>query len=102
MTLEMGGDGVRFAPNLLAGVGGNLASPDELLLDAQQRLTSLFQALYSGQPVDTADPRGKRLTRWYYIGMAKALDPETDREEAILSIPGDRKLRDGLRAQRGR
>ncbi len=55
MTLETGGDGVRFAPKPLAGVGGNVASPDELLLDGQQRLTSLFQALWSGRPVDTID-----------------------------------------------
>jgi hypothetical protein len=64
------------------------------LLDGQQRLTSLFQALSSGKPVDTTDARGKKLTRWYYVNMAKALDPEADREEAIVSIPEDRKLRD--------
>jgi len=96
MTLEVGGDGVRFAPKPLAGVGSKVTSPDELLLDGQQRLTSLFQALSSGQPVDTTDPRGKRLARWYYIDMAKALDTEADREDAIVSIPADRKIRDNF------
>jgi hypothetical protein len=94
MTLEVGGDGVRFAPKPLAGVVAMPVSPDELLLDGQQRLTSLFQALYSGLPVDTTDARGKRLTRRYYVDIAKALDPEVDREEAIVSVPEDRKLRD--------
>jgi hypothetical protein len=84
------------APKPLAGVAGQPANPDELLLDGQQRLTSLFQALYSGQPVDTSDARGKRLTRWYYIDMAKALDADSDREEAIVSVPAERKLRDNF------
>jgi hypothetical protein len=65
-------------------------------LDGQQRLTSLFQALSSGQPVDTTDARGKRLSRWYYIDMARALDPESDREEVIVSVPADRMLRDNF------
>lgn len=67
---------------------------DQLLLDGQQRLTSLYQALMSGRPVDTADPRGKRLRRWYYMDMAKVLDPDADREEAVVSVPEDRILRE--------
>jgi len=53
----------------------------------------LFQALYSGKPVETKDPRGKRLRRWYYLEMARCLDPEADREEAIVAVPEDRILR---------
>jgi hypothetical protein len=94
MTLEVGGEGVRFAPKPLAGVVAASTQPDELLLDGQQRLTSLYQALFSGQPVATTDARGKLLTRWYYVDMAKALDPESDREDAIISVPEDRKVRD--------
>ncbi len=96
MTLESGGDGAVFAPKPLSGVVGASEKPEELLLDGQQRLTSLFQALMSGQPVDTTDPRGKRLRRWYYLDMAKGLNPEEDREEAILSVPEDRKTRDNF------
>lgn len=97
MTLETSDDGAQFAPKPIAGV--NLASgtdPEELLLDGQQRLTSLFQALASDKPVDTTDSRGKRLKRWYYIDIARALDVDSDREEAILSLPEDRKLRDNF------
>ena len=96
MTLEVGGDGAAFAPKPLSGVEANGVVPEELLLDGQQRLTSLFQALMSHQPVDTTDARGKKLRRWYYLRMAKCLDPEEDREEAILSVPEDRKLRDNF------
>jgi uncharacterized protein with ParB-like and HNH nuclease domain len=65
----------------------------KLLLDGQQRLTSLFQALVSGKPVDTTDSRGKSLRRWYYIDMAAALEPNADREDAIISVPEDKIIR---------
>ena len=61
MTLEVGGDGVQFAPKPLAGVvGAYLGAPEQLLLDGQQRTTSLFQALYSGKPVATKDAARRR------------------------------------------
>lgn len=97
MTLETGGSGVRFAPKPIAGVPIPTAlAPEQLLLDGQQRLTSLYQALMWGHPVETTDPRGKRLRRWYYLSMAVALDPDGDREEAVVSVPEDKKLRDNF------
>jgi hypothetical protein len=96
MTVETGGDGSRFKPKPLAGIepSSGLHEPEQLLLDGQQRLTSLFQALMSGQPVDTTDARGKRLKRWYYIDIKGALGDEGDREEVIFGVPEDRVLRD--------
>jgi len=94
MMLEVGGDGVRFAPKLLSGVEKADKSLELLLLDGQQRLTSLFQALYSDQPVSTTDGRGKKLTRWYYLDIKKALDPNEDREEAIFGVREDRTVRE--------
>lgn len=94
MMLENGGSGVRFKPKPLAGVEVvQRHEPEQLLLDGQQRLTSLFQALKSSKPVDTVDARGHKIRRWYYIDIARALGEEGDREEAILSIPEDRVLR---------
>jgi hypothetical protein len=96
MTLETGGDGSRFKPKPLAGISpdGGLHEPEQLLLDGQQRLTSLYQALMSGQPVDTTDARGKRLKRWYYLDIEGALGDEGDREEVIFGVPADRVVRD--------
>lgn len=70
-------------------------TPNRLLLDGQQRLTSLYQSLYSDQPVDTTDARGKRLRRWYYLDMAAVLRGD-DPEEAVLSVPEDRQRRDNF------
>ncbi|NGM14260.1 GmrSD restriction endonuclease domain-containing protein [Verrucosispora sioxanthis] len=93
MTLETGGRN-PFRPRTLTGAeGGRFVIPDLLLLDGQQRLTSLFQALHLSQPVRTVDDRNKELERWYYVDIARAVGSSTDRDEAIVSVPKDRVLR---------
>ena len=95
MMLEVGGNGVNFAAKPLAGAEDRATEgPEQLLLDGQQRMTSLFQALASDRPVQTTDGRKKRLTRWYYVDMTTALADPGDREEAIRSIPEDRVIRE--------
>jgi hypothetical protein len=59
-------------------------------------MTSLFQALYSAQPVSTMDARGKKMGRWYYLDIQKALEPNGDREEAIFSVREDRTIRENF------
>ncbi len=61
MTLETGGPGTRFKPRPLEGTNVPAdVEPEQLLMDGQQRLTSLYQALRGDKPVDTMDARGKR------------------------------------------
>lgn len=94
MMLETGNSEMRFKPRLVEGVGSTrLSEPERLILDGQQRLTSLFQSLLSGQSVLTKDARGKSIHRWYYLDIAKALDPNVDREDAIIGLPSDRIVR---------
>ena len=55
LSLQTGGK-VGFKPRLLEGVDGRAdrpSPPEELLLDGQQRLTSLYQAIYSKDTVTT-------------------------------------------------
>ncbi|MFD4251857.1 DUF262 domain-containing protein [Amycolatopsis thermoflava] len=94
MTLETGSDSVRFKPKPLSGVTGDVVEPEQLLLDGQQRLTSLFRALKAGTAVETLDARKQKLRRWYYIDIDKALGDEGDRDEAIVSVPEDKVLRE--------
>lgn len=94
MMLEVGGDEVRFKPRAVSGADWAASvDPERLILDGQQRLTSLYQSLKSGKPVQTFDTRAKRLERWYYVDIALALDEDADREEAIRSVPADRVVR---------
>src|SRR3954452_5858748 len=93
MMLRTGGD-VRFKQRPVEGATPPAAvQPDRLILDGQQRLTSLFQALKLGAPVKTQDVRRKPVTGWFYIDMVKALDPNVDREEAFAFIPEHRVVR---------
>ena len=92
MTLSADGD-VQFQRRPIEGVSlnGN-ARLERYLLDGQQRLTSLYQVLRYGGPVETRDrPNGKKvIKRWYYVDMQRALDPDGKPEDAFFSVPEDR------------
>ncbi|MXW03414.1 MAG: DUF262 domain-containing protein [Holophagales bacterium] len=92
MTLRTGNPDVRFRSRPLEGVRlDREVDPEVLLLDGQQRMTSLFFALVSKEPVETRDDRGRKLRRHYYVDIDAALNPSADREEqAIASVPEDR------------
>jgi len=88
MLLQTGGDGVQFQPRLIQGVQmSDGTKPEYLILDGQQRMTSLYLAMSSGQPVPTTTNKGKEIERYYYLDVVKSLDPNEDRLEAVLSVP---------------
>lgn len=94
MTLDTGGE-VNFKPRPLEGAPTEAKhiSPSSLLLDGQQRMTSLYQVTLRNKVVETVTPKNKKVKRWFYIDIRKALDPSIDREEAIVGVPEDRILR---------
>lgn len=86
MFLEAGG--VPFKPRLFEGMSIHPAPlPKTLVLDGQQRLTSMYLALRSGKPVKTRTEKGVDILRVYFLDMAKCLDPAEDREDAVISMP---------------
>mgnify|MGYP000055182941 CR=1 FL=1 len=73
MLLETGNDQVRFKPKAIAGTIVDPAKqPGLLLLDGQQRLTSLTQALTGLEVVQTKDGKGQLTKRRYYVDMRTA------------------------------
>jgi hypothetical protein len=94
MSLDTGGP-VNFKPRPVEGTppDAKTASPQSLLLDGQQRMTSLYQVTLRGKVVETITPKNKKVKRWFYIDIQKALDPSIDREEAILGVPDDKIIR---------
>lgn len=98
MRLEYGNEEIKFKYRTLTGVGDVAVRPEYLILDGQQRLTSLYQSLYSEKPVITTTEKNKnkKIKRYYYLDMRKCIDPYEDREDAILSIPEDRKLKENF------
>ena len=90
MTLETGNSEVRFKPRPIEGASVGEKEPGLLLLDGQQRLTSLYLALKSTDPVPT-NYHGKTIGRHYYVSIEKSIAFGVDREEeAIVSVPSDR------------
>lgn len=91
MTLQTGGE-VNFKPRLIEGAPPEHAkvAPDWLVLDGQQRVTSLYQLCMRQAVVATRDQKKQPIRRWYYIDMRAALDPEGDREAAIIGVREDR------------
>jgi len=92
--LDTGGP-VNFKPRPVEGAPdmAKQTAPQSLLLDGQQRMTSLYQVTLRGKVVDTITPKRKRVRRWFYIDIRKALDDSIDREEAIVGVPEDKVVR---------
>jgi len=94
MLLDVGEE-VVFATERLSGSVADLGTkPERLLLDGQQRLTSLYQSLFSSNAVDTEDSRKKKLKVYYYMKIDESLDLAANREDAIISVPEDRIVRE--------
>ncbi|MER6404868.1 DUF262 domain-containing protein [Streptomyces viridosporus] len=93
MMLLKGGGDVRFKYRPIEGATPDgQAQPESLVLDGQQRLTSLFQSLAMDRPVVTQDERKRRAVGWFYVDMVRALDENEDREDAIRFIPASRQV----------
>lgn len=96
MTLEMkSGVADTFARRPVQGAPSEASSqaPDQLLLDGQQRMTSLYQTCVRRKVVQTITPRLKLVRRWFYIDIQGALRLDADREAAIIGVPEDRKIK---------
>lgn len=94
MLLETGGE-TRFQ---LRGVEGVSPAPDpataeQLILDGQQRLTTLTQVLALKAAVATRTDKGKPIERHYYWHIPTALDPDATLEDALIAVEADRKRR---------
>lgn len=94
MTLQTGGE-INFKPRPVEGAPpeAKQTAPQALLLDGQQRMTSLYQVTLRGEVVETETPKKKKVKRWFYLDILKTLDPDCDREEAVIGIPEDRVIR---------
>jgi len=94
MLLQAGNEEIIFKTRLIQGVDQSKnRQPELLILDGQQRLTALFQALFSPYPVETKDIRGKDIKRHYHVVIDEVISDTEDREEVIISLPEDRKRR---------
>ncbi len=98
ILLESGGD-AKFKTRPVEGVDLTKITPnklEKLILDGQQRLTSLTQVLMFKEPVKTRDSKKKLIERYYYIDIELALLGKENYESAIISIDADRIQRENF------
>lgn len=95
MLLEAGGE-VRFETRPVEGLEDKLPNnrePEKLILDGQQRLTTLTQALSLDEPVRTHTAKGQKIKRYYYFDIRKALNAPHALDEAVVAVDENRQLR---------
>ncbi len=95
MLLEAGGE-VSFQTRPIEGLEDKVPKdkvPEKLILDGQQRLTTLTQALAIFEPVSTTTAKGKKIKRHYYFDIRKAVDAPYALEEAVVAVDENRQIR---------
>lgn len=91
MLMETGGD-VKFQVRPVEGVEAAevLGKEESLILDGQQRLTTLTQAIALTTPVETRTSKGKDIKRHYYFDIELALEGSEHIEDAIVAVNENR------------
>ena len=94
MLLETGG-AVRFQVRPVENVQLPLPLPEaaKLILDGQQRLTTLTQVLCLDGPVKTRTDKGKAINRYYYFHIPTALEGPEHLENALRAVDESRQAK---------
>ncbi len=94
MLLETGGE-AKFQIRPIEGVSlaSGVNGAEQLILDGQQRLTSLTQVLKIEKAVQTKDDQRREVERFYYFNIEKALQGGALIEDAIVAVDAAKTLR---------
>ena len=97
MLLETGGS-VNFQVRPIENIPVDkpLSKVELLVLDGQQRLTTLTQVLALNTTVKTRNDKGKSIERYYYFHIPTALEGYERLEESLIAVEPDRKLKNNF------
>lgn len=93
MRLQYGNPDIKFKYRTFEGVTQLDVVPEFLVLDGQQRLTSMYCSTFSKEPVKTKTDKNKLIERYYYFDINKCLCDNEDRLDAVISVPKDKKIK---------
>ena len=93
MMLDAKGENAKFSSVPLHNTNGVNHNPGRLLLDGQQRLTSLYQTLKHKGATETTSEKNKKKTlkRHYYFSILEMIKDEPD-EETLIFIANEKKM----------
>jgi len=101
MLLEAGGN-LRFETRPVEGLEKKIprsCQPERLILDGQQRLTTLTQAIGLETPVNTRTSKQKKIQRYYYFDIRQAMEAPHALDEAVVAVDNNRQLRSSFGRQ---
>lgn len=95
MFLNYGNDSIHFKYRTIEGcpISSSSTKPTWLILDGQQRLTSIYSSLYSENPVNTKTEKGVDIKRYYYFDINRCLDTTIDRIDTIISVDENKQVK---------
>ena len=93
MALDTRNEPLRFRPRPLTGAPHTGAQPGLLLLDGQQRLTTLYHCFRGNGSVDTRDFRSKKITRTFYVDVRRAVSEDLMPDEAVFAVNQNGEMR---------
>ncbi len=96
IMLHKAGGEVRFQTRPVEGLEKSVPrnrEPERLILDGQQRLTTLTQAISLDTPVRTKTAKGKKIKRHYYFDIRRAMEAPHALDEAVVAVDKNRQLR---------
>ncbi|AZA13387.1 DUF262 domain-containing protein [Corynebacterium choanae] len=86
MALDVRNEPSRFAYRVVQGAPDQGVDPGLLLLDGQQRLTTLYHSLHGDGVVDTVDFRNKNIQRKFYVDVDRAVSRTILPDDAIFAV----------------
>ncbi|MDO4760489.1 MAG: DUF262 domain-containing protein [Corynebacterium sp.] len=86
MALDTRNEPMRFRPRPLASAPDTGAEPGLLLLDGQQRLTTLYQCLQGDGVVESVDFRNKKVRRRFFVDVRRAIAADVMPDDAVISV----------------
>lgn len=93
LALDTRNETMRFRPRPLGGAPDLGVAPGLLLLDGQQRLSTLYQCFSASGLINTVDFRGEAVQRSFYVDIATAVSEELLPDEAVFAVDAAGNLR---------
>ncbi len=85
-ALDARNEEIRLKPRPLTNIPTTVEQPGMLLLDGQQRLSTLYLSFQGDGVVKTVDFRQKRVVRKFYVDIAKAVESPIMPGEAVFAV----------------